>query len=186
MRLFSSTASLSRMLAGQRLPTALDQLRQVSTSNISYQQEAKNDPHEPSTSPGAKDMNYCTAVNDALHKIMASNPKLDLSLFFTYLYTILYINELSFHLYQLHSFLPLLSTIIFSFAGLSFLAKTSPSVVSFAVLLAFVSATALTVSSTLLSPNKVLSDSPLEQHQKAIPQLQKSNLPITSFRLLIK
>jgi hypothetical protein len=75
MRLLSSAASLSRLLAGQRLPTATEQLRQVSTSIIMSQQEEKIASNEPSISPDAKDMNYCTAVNDALYKIMATDPK---------------------------------------------------------------------------------------------------------------
>jgi hypothetical protein len=72
MRLVSSAASLSRLLASQR---AADQLRKMSASITTYHQEAKNDASEPSTAPESKDMNYCTAVNDALHKIMATNPK---------------------------------------------------------------------------------------------------------------
>lgn len=75
MRLLSSAASLSRLLAGQHLPKATEQLRQVTTSTTTLQQEAANVSNEPSISPNFKDMNYCTAVNDALYKIMATDSK---------------------------------------------------------------------------------------------------------------
>lgn len=74
MRLLSS-ASLSRLLAGQRLPTAVEQLRQVTTSITTFQLEENVVAAKPLESPDAKDMNYCTAVNDALFKIMATDSK---------------------------------------------------------------------------------------------------------------